>query len=123
MRMLSLLIVAVLLVPGCNKRSESRVQPGNLDSSGKDAYTRYASGFRVIHQGAYTLIEVTDPWQQSRDVIYTYVLGRDKKMLPTSLKEFPFIKTPVKRVIALSTTHVAMIDQLGSCRIYCGSFG
>jgi len=122
MRILSLVILAVLLFGGCIQGSDSDSEPDQGKRS-EDAYTRYASGFRVMHQGAYTLIEVIDPWQQSRDIIYSYVLGPDQKMLPPSLKELPFIKTPVKRVIALSTTHVAMIEQLGSAGSIVGLSG
>lgn len=122
MRIFSLVILAVLLSWGCVQRSDSLSGPDRSEP-GEDAYTRYASGFRVIKQGSHTLLEVTDPWQQSQDIIFTYVLGPDQEGLPQSLKEFPYIQTPVKRVIALSTTHVAMIEQLGSAESIVGLSG
>jgi len=88
-----------------------------------NSFTSYASGFRAHHHAAYTFVEVTDPWQQSRNVIFSYVLAPDAELIPDSLKTIPFIKTPVKRVIALSTTHVAMIDQLGSIESIVGLSG
>jgi len=122
MRIFSLVILAVLLFWGCVQRSDSLSGPDRSEPV-EDAYTRYASGFRVYDQGAYTLVEVSDPWQQSRDIIFSYVLGPDEEAIPQSLKEFPFIRTPVKRVIALSTTHVAMIEQLGSAESIVGLSG
>ena len=102
---LILLSGACSMGPAGNKGSQE--QEGNL------SFTRYASGFRVTEKGAGTMVEVLDPWQQSRDVIFSYMLASDPVLVPDSLKSLPFIRTPVQRVIALSTTHVAMIDQLG----------
>jgi len=122
MRLLYLVIVTVLLLSSCTSRSGSAIEP-DLENTLVDAYTRYASGFRVFDQGSYTVIEVTDPWQQSKNVIFSYVLAPSQDVLPDSLKNRPFIKTPVERVIALSTTHVAMIDQLGSAESIVGLSG
>jgi len=108
MRFLRLLIGSLLFLSGCVSRTSSEV-----DSDTGDSFTRYASGFRVEDRGDYTIVKVFNPWQQSRDVIFTYLLAHDKEIVPDTLQDIPFIKTPVKRVIALSTTHVAMIDQLG----------
>jgi iron complex transport system substrate-binding protein len=123
MRLLYPVIVTVLLLSGCTGRSGSAIEPDLEENTPTDAYTRYASGFRVFDQGSYTVIEVTDPWQQSKNVIFSYVLAPSQDVLPDSLKNRPFIKTPVQRVIALSTTHVAMIDQLGSAESIVGLSG
>jgi iron complex transport system substrate-binding protein len=121
MRLLYLLIVTAILLSACTG------QPGSsVDTAGHGEgthFTRYASGFRVSDQGSYTLITVTDPWQQSKNVIFRYVLAPEAELVPDSLKDVPFIKTPVKRVITLSTTHVAMIDQLGSAESIVGLSG
>jgi iron complex transport system substrate-binding protein len=122
MRLLYLVIVTVLLLSSCIGRSGSAIDP-DLKNTPVNAYTRYASGFRVFDQESYTVIEVMDPWQQSKNVIFSYVLAPSQDVLPDSLKNMPFIKTPVQRVIALSTTHVAMIDQLGSAESIVGLSG
>ncbi|MDF1574373.1 MAG: ABC transporter substrate-binding protein [Bacteroidales bacterium] len=118
MRVICMVLVPVLLFLSCVKRSDPLA-----DRRAEDSYTRYAAGFRVFDQGSFTRVEVTDPWQQSRDVIFTYLLGPDRELIPDSLKSFPFIRTPVKRVIALSTTHVAMIEQLGTAGSIVGLSG
>lgn len=118
MRPLHLFIATALLLTGCFNRSAPVVE---LDSG--DHFTRYASGFRVYHEETHTIVKVLDPWQQSQDVIFSYLLAPSREMLPDSLLDMPFIKTPVKRVIALSTTHVAMIDQLGSAGSIVGLSG
>lgn len=106
---LALFMLAAAMMVGClNKPGHA---PGP-DQNSTDAYTSYASGFRVTDHGTYKLVTVLNPWQYSRDVTYTYVLAAGEEILPDSVKHLPWIRTPVKRVVALSTTHVAMIDQL-----------
>ena len=122
MRLLYLVNIAVLLLTGCSGQSNS-LNDHEVWGKRCNSFTSYASGFRVFDQGSYTVIEVIDPWQQSRNVIFSYVLATDAELIPDSLKSIPFIMTPVKRVITLSTTHVAMIDQLGSAESIVGLSG
>jgi len=111
MRIFCIQFFSALLLAACTGNpGPGNSSAGETDTS--DVFTRYATGFRVYQKDSFTLVEVMDPWQQSRNVIFSYVLAADRGILPDSLMSLPFIKTPVKRVIALSTTHVAMIDQL-----------
>ena len=111
MRLSYLVISIFLLLHACGGRWEHPADQGS--KSGPGQIFDYASGFRISDQETFTLLEVTDPWQQSKDVIFSYVLASEAGHIPDSLAMLPFIKIPVQRVIALSTTHVAMIDQLG----------
>jgi iron complex transport system substrate-binding protein len=122
MRRFYFLLGVVLVLSGCTGRTDSTVDRKVKDVR-KDSFTRYASGFRAQELGSLTLITVTDPWQQSKNVIFRYVLAPEAELVPDSLKNVPFIKTPVKRAIALSTTHAAMIDQLGSAESIVGLSG
>ncbi len=118
-----LLFVGVILLSGCRGRSASSERMHSPEATAGDSYTQYALGFRVQDHGSYKLLEVTDPWQQSQHVIFSYVLAPAGTPIPDSLTTIPFIETPVHRVIALSTTHVAMIDQLGSAESIVGLSG
>ena len=119
MRFYILMLLSVLLV-GCWNNSATAPNP---DQDPADPYTSYASGFRVSDEGSHKLVTVLNPWQYSRDVSYTYVLAAREALLPDSLRHLPWIRTPVERVIALSTTHVAMIDQLGRASSLVGLSG
>lgn len=117
---LAISMLLALLIAGCRNNSGSlRYQ----DQDPAEAYTSYASGYRVSDGGYYKLVTVLNPWQYSRDVSYTYILAGREEILPDSLRHLPWIRTPVKRVIALSTTHVAMIDQLGRASSIVGLSG
>jgi iron complex transport system substrate-binding protein len=118
MRSTILLMISALFVTGCAGRADPAIE---VEWGGP--YYLYAKGFRVNNFGEYSMLQVLDPWQQSKDVIFSYLLASDRERVPDSLRNLPFIKIPVKRVIALSTTHVAMIDQLGCAESIVGLSG
>jgi len=115
-----LFVLFVLLHAACRQAPEPA---GGQDQDRENAYTRYASGFRVSEEPAYKKVTVLNPWQYSRDVSYSYILFPRGAAPPDSLDHLPWIATPVERVVALSTTHVAMIDQLGQAGSLVGVSG
>ena len=123
MRRFYLSIFAILLIVSCTDRRGSPADHLAAGGNGSGTANKYARGFRVYVHDAYTILEVTDPWQQSQDMIFSYVLAPDREQVPDSLDQLPFVKTPVERVVAMSTTHVAMIDQLGQASSIAGLSG
>jgi iron complex transport system substrate-binding protein len=113
-------LLLILLLAGCQGQRGTRPAAG---PAGQDPYTSYASGFRVLDAGAFQVLTVLNPWQNSRDVSFSYVLAHEGEVLPDSVRDLPCIRTPVRRVIALSTTHVAMIGQLGQSASIVGLSG
>ncbi|MCK5137079.1 MAG: ABC transporter substrate-binding protein [Bacteroidales bacterium] len=120
MRRLVLLGIAVILASGCVRNNNMDVGQQGLTVRSS---ARYASGFEVFDHEDFKLLHVYNPWQNSRDITLSYVLAEDDALIPDSLKEVPYIKTPVGRVITLSTTHVAMIHQLGKSETIKGVSG
>lgn len=110
MRQGALYLIALALGVACHRNPVPEDIAGH---SPADSYTRYASGFDLNVYESFSLLHVHDPWQNSKGVSFSYVLSDHPAMVPDSLSHLTFIQTPVKRVITLSTTHVAMIDQLG----------
>ncbi len=84
---------------------------------------QYARGFRIERFTGYNILHVINPWQGSRTVHFQYILSDDTSRIPDSLKQHPVIQVPVKRVICMSTTHVAMIDALGESNAIVGISG
>ena len=120
MRMLLCLWIASGLLGGCtlSRKPETGSRHGMENS-----YTEYATRFNVMEMDGYQLLQVFDPWQNSRNTTYTYILGTNPGLVPDSLADLPFIQTPVKRVVTMSTTHVAMISQLGMNHTIRGASG
>jgi len=72
----------------------------------------YAKGFTIIDHGAYRKITVIDPWQQSSGVSFEYYLVDSDKDIPADLAGKEVIRTPVRRVICLSTSHIGFLSAL-----------
>ena len=72
----------------------------------------YAKGFTIIDHGAYRKITVIDPWQQSSGVSFEYYLVDSDKDIPGVLAGKQVVRTPVRRVICLSTSHIGFLSAL-----------
>ena len=110
------LLVGLHLLLSCTGNERTGYENGEKQSGSS---TRYASGFGVEQTGDLKLVHVFDPWQKSRNATFSYLLGKDPAQVPDSLRHIPFIEVPVRRVITLSTTHIAMIrslDESGTIR-------
>ena len=73
---------------------------------------RYSHGFSVEQRGKYCLITVHNPWPGA-DTCFHYLLKPKGTVTPEGYKGYQVVETPVRRLVALSTTHLAFIDSLG----------
>ncbi len=95
----------VFLQLSCRDNSEKSHQPGYVNPR-----VTHSTGFTAEENDGYHLLKVYNPWQGARDVIFSYILADHDMHLPESLPEGTLIRTPVRSVICLSTTHIAMLD-------------
>lgn len=71
-----------------------------------------ATGFSIQHLDNFQKLTVIDPWQKSSDNLFDYYLvGKNDKM-PAELAGKQIFRTPLQRVICLSTTHIGYLDAL-----------
>jgi iron complex transport system substrate-binding protein len=117
------LFIAFLLIlassPACFNPAGKH--PGtSMKDEGKPQYAR---GFQIEKVPGYKILHVINPWQGSRRVHFQYILTEDISRIPDSLNQLPVIHIPVKRVICMSTTHVAMVDALGESDAIVGISG
>lgn len=73
---------------------------------------RYADGFQVEQRGEYTLLTVTNPWPGAK-IAFRYLLKPKGTPTPDEYEKYQVIEVPVQRIIGLSTTFIAYIEQLG----------
>lgn len=78
--------------------------------SGEPIKNVYAQGFEIRQLKNGYLLSVYNPWQNAKNVIIQYLLWPANKKIPKELNKFPVIRTPVKSVICLSTSHIALIN-------------
>ena len=91
--------------PQAKKQPESK-------SKGENMKLNYAKGFNVCDFGQYRKITVSDPWQQSAKVSFEYYLVDRDKEIPSGLEGQLIIRTPVKGIICLSTSHVGFLNAI-----------
>jgi len=117
-----LLYACLLILAGSTAcfQPEGKAPDASMMDEGKP---KYARGFRIERFTGYKILHVVNPWQGSRNVHFQYILSDDISRIPDSLRHFPVIQVPVKRVICMSTTHVAMIDALGESNAIVGISG
>lgn len=85
--------------------------PGN--NSLRPSSNHYARSFELEKQGEVTRLTVFNPWEKARGVSIEYYLINENKTIPDSLLFKNVIRTPVKRMVCMSTSHLGFIDILG----------
>lgn len=110
MKYMAITVMVILLV-ACNSRR------GGVKSDEENplygAGNLYSELFTITHQDTIIRVTVTSPWQGSGDIELTYFLLPDSVAIPDGINPEMVIRTPVSRVVCMSTTHVAMISRLG----------
>lgn len=107
---LLILTLAASLLTGCSGSAER-----NLSDFTTTVYAPfYASGFdiRGTEKDASTLITVRNPWQGSSRVEQHLLLLRGKAKAPAN-GDLQAVKVPVRRVVCMSSSHVALFDATG----------
>ncbi len=104
MRILISYLVVLICVAGCVNAPEKRFDTGNQSDK--------AEGFDIEESGGITNLTVFNPWGKAKGVSFEYYLVDRNSEVPDSLSGKKVIKTPVRRVICLSTTHLAYLDVL-----------
>ena len=87
---------------------------GSAESSpGDSVVLAHATGFSIRNFPAYKKLTVRDPWQKSTNTSFEYYLVGQGAPIPPELSGKKVLRTPLKRVICLSTTHIGFLDALG----------
>jgi len=72
----------------------------------------YAKGFTIQNYGKYRKITVVNPWEKSGSVSFEYYLVDHSTNIPAELVGKRVIRTPIKSIICLSTSHVGFLRAL-----------
>jgi len=106
-------LAAFLFLGGCGTQT-NRTASYSVDTAN---YTRvpvsYAAGFEIKRKGGNHIITVRNPWQNAENIKYTYFLSDTVSTSKAQFENHWIIKTPVKRAVCLSTTHIGFIDFIG----------
>ena len=109
-RKLVFLALAIpLLWAGCNSK---KTHTQEEKSASVSASVRYARGFTIEDRKTFKKLTVFNPWQKSTGVSYQYYLVPRSEKVPASLEGKQIIRTPVRRVVCLSTTQLGFLEAL-----------
>jgi iron complex transport system substrate-binding protein len=97
------IFILIVLFSGCNTPENNKYRINT---------NHYAHGFQIEKAGNITELTVFNPWEKAENVSIRYYLVEKNKPVPDSLAGERIIRTPVERVICLSTTHVGFLDAL-----------
>ncbi|HLO58318.1 MAG TPA: ABC transporter substrate-binding protein [Bacteroidales bacterium] len=99
----------IILLGSCRPPVQS---PDNLKQSDSPQLlaVHYAGGFEMTDVDTGILLTVRNPWQHSTGVEYRYLLSNRVQKSEIKSENFTIVKTPVTRIICLSTTHIGFIQ-------------
>jgi iron complex transport system substrate-binding protein len=83
----------------------------------------FADGFTLQTGKSNALVSIINPWQNAQNVKYSYFLSDTLKQSQIIDESHWFIKTPVKRVVCLSTTHIGFIGFINESASIVGISG
>ncbi len=114
MRIVFYLLILTFLAGGCSQ-SGNHLEFKNTN--------KYARGFQIDRGDEVTKLTVFNPWEKAKNISVEYFLIEREKIVPDELAGKSVIKTPVERVICLSTTHLAFLEALDETDAVAGISG
>jgi iron complex transport system substrate-binding protein len=105
----SLLILIVFIISGCG--TDNKSANGKVADS-KNEISR-AERFSLEKMNGYTILTINNPWQGAANLSQSYYIIKRGGKIPSELDTSSVIFVPLKKIICMSTTHIAMISALG----------
>lgn len=103
-----LLFFVILVLYSCAENERVSKSNSNVTESVSDSDTitnQYAEAFRIIEHTNYNEIQILNP--ETKEVEFSYNVGK------SSNQKIVGINQKVNRVVALSSTHIGMMEKLG----------
>ena len=114
---LRIIVVAVtILLCSCRHGGSPAAAPDGAASFS-------ARRFLLEEKQDYTKLTVRDPWQNSRGTELIWYLVDHDMVIPEGIDEEQVIRVPVRRMICMSTTHLAMLRALDATDLLVGISG
>jgi len=102
--------MAIVIISGC-KTSDNKSGPKISD--GRNGKTG-AKRFRLEQRNGYTKLTIINPWQGADNVTQIFNLVKRGALLSEGIDSSTVIYVPLKKIVCMSTTHIAMISALGA---------
>lgn len=100
------ILFIVVLLCGCGAGGRRAATDGLADGADTVYESRYAERFTLLSRGDTLILRVRDPWQGARGLTFDYRFTE-----------------PLKRVVCMSSSHVAFLDAAGGAGVIKGVSG
>ena len=115
-----ILMLAVLLTSSCSGR---RLKPDHSLHSDGNSVVTFAERFRLNIEDGYTRLTVLNPWQGASSVNQVWYLVRRGAEIPEGIDQKSIIYVPIRKIICMSSTHIAMVSALNEAASVTGVSG
>lgn len=102
----SLIVVLIILFSACNNQQEQK----QMAFSTENNLIHFAENVRVLPLGEGFLLQINLPWKTASP--HDFLLWPDSLDVPAEYKNIQLIKTPVKRLVTLSSTQWSPLLKL-----------
>lgn len=116
------ILLACCVVFACSSK-KNETKPVEAVLTAGNSNVTCAQGFNLKNTGPDLLLTVKNPWQHASGIEFSYLLS-DSATASSKINDRSWIiKTPVRKIICLSTTHIGFIDKLGETKTIRGISG
>ena len=98
----------VLLLTACGGGNKTM----HADFAGDTIVFRHAENLTMVRYDGYTVATLRNPWDTLRN-LHTYVMIPQGEPLPKHLPTGTIVRTPLTKVLAYSSVHCSLLQQLG----------
>jgi iron complex transport system substrate-binding protein len=116
---LSILCLAISINSGCGKCDKKSVN--KFHEIGNEILK--AEKFTFNKKNNYTILTIKNPWQGANNLNQNYYLFPRGFKIPDQIDSTMVIFVPLRKIICMSTTHLAMISALGKGNSVSGMSG
>lgn len=106
MRICAMVFILIGLTSGC-RNPESEARTG--DKTKGELENKSAELFSIADEESYRVLSI---YSKSKEIVDRYYLVHASENVPEILTNQTVVRTPCRRVVCLSTTHIAFIDAL-----------
>lgn len=102
------ILLILIFAVSCRYVPDNQVM---LDSK-ENSIIKYAERLTIEENNGITIVSIKNPWQGSQNTEFRYVLLQKGQSVPDDLLHIEQIIVPVKSIVCMSATHLAMMAAL-----------
>ncbi len=117
------MMLCLFFVLSCNEQAQKSAQPDAQNQPVQQSLqVHFAEGFSLNEYPDYSVVNIFNPFQDQSDTL-RYVLVPRGNTPPDTYPQAQIIETPIRSMIATSTTHIALTEMLDANDVIKGMVG